>query len=370
MNDKEKVKDLIKESKELSEFISTIELYKSTILSKWLKIVIIGFVGAGIGLALSFILKPKYEAHLSFAMIENEGGGKLSSLASMFGFGGLTGGSNGAYSGNNLLEIIQSRQLIERTLLSPVDTTESSQSIVDLYIDTYNLRKKWNNSDKAELHNISFKIDADRVEFSRVQDSILFTIYKKVKTKLLNVSQNDPENSIIDVDFSSKDEVLSKRFTEELISQTYQSYKETKTKQSRINIEMLENKADSVKLLYENAIYNDAGIPQMNINTALMYAAVPKIKQATDIQIYATIYTEILKNSETLKLEMAQETPILQVIDTPIYPLKKKRLGHIVGFGLGGILGGLLSIIFFSFRLYFKRILSEEIESRNKANVD
>jgi len=67
---------------------------------------------------------------------------------------------------------------------------------------------------------------------------------------------------------------------------------------------------------------------------------VSRIKQERDAQLYGAVYAEVLKNLETLKLDMARETPIIQMIDTLIYPLKKK-MGKAMGIIIGGALVGI-----------------------------
>jgi hypothetical protein len=342
---------------------STKELYKSLtgwwkfLIKKWLIILIVGLIGGAIGLVVSLISKPKYTAHLSFSLIEkNSGGGGLADLASSFGFGGLMGGSNGAFSGDNLLEIIQSRYAIEQTLLTVIDNNGVKENLVEFYIESNGLRKKWaENSKNTELKNIKFPIGLNRINFTRTQDSVLNGIYSEIiETQALSVIRKNKKINIVNVDFSSKNELLSKLFVEKLMEQTYQFYKETRTSQSRSNIIMMEHTADSIKNLYESALFRSAGYSPVNINPALQFAAVPKIKQENNAQLYATVYAEVLKNLETLKLDLARETPLVQIIDTPRMPLKKDKLGKTKAVAIGGILGGFLIISFLTGKKYLK----------------
>jgi LPS O-antigen subunit length determinant protein (WzzB/FepE family) len=60
---------------------------------------------------------------------------------------------------------------------------------------------------------------------------------------------------------------------------------------------------------------------------------------------------------ETLKLDMARETPLVQMIDEPILPLKKERLGKAIGIVMGGLIGGLLIVFYLLGGLYFNEII-------------
>jgi hypothetical protein len=345
------------------EFIDIVKKYWNYLINKWFIILIFGLSGGSLGLLSSFIIKPKYTAHISFALIEkNIGSGGLADLASSFGFNGLMGGgSNGTFSGDNLLEIIKSRYAIEHTLLTPVNYKGKTENLVEIYIQFNKLRKDWQKDKKhIELHNLSYPVGQKRETFTRTQDSVLFSIYDGiVKSNMLTVVRKNKKVSIVNLDFTSTDEIFSKLFVETLMDETYRFYSETRTSQSRANIDMMQAKADSIKLLYESALYKGAGYSQVNINPALSYAAVPRIKQENDAQLYGTVYAEVLKNLETLKLDMARETPIVQIIDAPRYPLEKKKLGKAKGIVIGGILGGFLIVSYLLGGVYFKDLMQK-----------
>jgi len=342
----------------LIEIIQYIQKTYKYLLSKWLIICIFGIGGGLIGLGVSFFIKPTYTAHLSFSLVEKASGGGLADLASSFGFGGLIGSnSNGAFSGDNLLEILKSRYAIEQTLLTPINYKGNTENLIEVYIQSYDLRKKWLKDKKKELREIKFPVNQKRNTFSRTQDSILFVIYNQITNREdLQIKRKDKKLSFVSVDFTSLDEQFSKAFVEALMNETYTFYKETKTAQSRQNIALMQQKADSVKLLYEVAMYKGAAVSIVNINPALQTAAVPRLKQESDAKLYGTVYTEILKNLETLKLDMARETPIVQIIDKPIYPLTKDKFGKLKGVVFGGIIGGIIIILYLITILYLSEL--------------
>ncbi|MCE1155917.1 MAG: hypothetical protein LWW91_07345 [Bacteroidales bacterium] len=343
----------------LTELLELLKVWWKAMLNHWLIIVIVGLSGGALGLGASFLVKPSYTAHLSFALIEKTAGGGLASLAASFGFGGLSGGGGSAFSGDNLLQILQSRYAVESTLLSPVHFNGTQMTMMDAYAEFMDLKKGWQKSKDAQVQQLSYPVGQARESFTRAQDSVLNEVYTLfVKSNLLKVNRRDKKISIVTVDFKSKNEQFSKLFVEKLMDRTYEFYKDTRTSQSRVNIDIMQHTADSIRNLYETAMQRSAGISQVNINQALSIAAVPRMKYENEAQMYAAVYGEVLKNLETLKLDLARETPLVQLIDTPRYPLKKDKLGKLKGVVLGGLLAGMLIVAYLTIRLYFSGVFT------------
>lgn len=344
----------------IKEMIQIGKNWWNYLFGKWIIILFFGLVGAGLGVLTSFFVPTKYTAQLSFALVEKSGEmSGLADLASTFGFSGIMGGSSGAFSGDNLLEIIGSRYAVEQTLLTSVEFNGKRETLADVYIKIGNLQKKWKKNNKnPELNNLSFPIGQPRETFSRIQDSVLFKIYQSISSpKSLSIARKDKKVSIVNVNFTSTNEKFSKLFVETLMDETYRFYSQTRTSQSRANIQMMQHTADSIKGLYETALYKGAGYSQANINQALSFAAVPRIKQETNAHLYGTVYTEVLKNLETLKLDLARETPLVQIIDVPRYPLHKEKFGKLKGIVFGGFLGGFFIIGYLFVKKFLKEIL-------------
>lgn len=348
-------------SNSINELLRLIDIVKdchSFLISKIRIILLLTIFGAMVGLVLSFVIKPKYTAKMSVALIEKNGSGGLADLASNFGLSGLMGsGTNGAFSGDNLLEILKSRKAVELALMSPVKKNNKNITLMEYYLDFMGISSKFKKSNNIKLRNLTYEINQDNKSFTRLQDSVLLSVYSDfIDKNLLDVRRKDKKISIVYVEFTSKDELFSKLFVESLMEKTYDFYKQTKTLQIKRNVDIVQAKADSVKELYEKALYKSASISTLNINQAFQTAAVPRLKQESDAKLYATVYAEILKNLETLKLDLERETPIVQVIDEPVLPLQKNRIGKIKGTLLGGITGCFVLLLYFFVLYNFKRI--------------
>ena len=82
------------------------------------------------------------------------------------------------------------------------------------------------------------------------------------------------------------------------------------------------------------------------MNTSKSVLGVEQLKYQTDIQINTSAYSEIVKNIEVMKLDMAKSEPLIQEIDVPRYPLANDKKGKVkTGIKYGFALGFLTVII-------------------------
>jgi len=331
------------------------------LLSQWKLIFIAGIIGGGIGLTYSLLNKPVYTASLSFALDDEKSGGGLSgalNLASQFGFDLGGGGGGGIFTGSNLIELFKSRTIVEKTLLNPVTINGKTISFAEMYIQIENWREKWEK--KAEFQNINFLPNANSEKFSRVQDSIIGVIYGNIATNNLVVEQKDKKVDIITIDVKSSDENFAKFFTEALAKEVSDFYITTKSKKARTNMEILQKQTDSIRGELNGAI---TGVAVANdqtfaLNPALNAKRAPSAKRQVDVQANTAILIELVKQTELAKVSLRRETPLIQLIDKPIFPLKKEKVGKTKGTIVGGILAGVLILFILITSQLFKRIMS------------
>ena len=331
----------------LKELIEKIKEWCIYLLSKWKIIVLVGIIGMALGLAYSFTKKPLYTATLTFAIEDEKSGGGLGGalgLASSFGID--LGGGGSIFSGSNLTELFKSRTMVEQTLMTPVLVNDKKISLAEMYIQNNNWRKNWDNNPK--FRNIQFLPETKRQYFTRIQDSILGVIYQTLSKTSLSVAQKDKKISIITMDVTSNSELFSLRFCEALAKQVGKFYIDTKSKKARINMQILEHQVDSVRSELNGAITGVAiaNDNTFNLNPALNVRRAPSARRQVDVQANTAILTELVKQSELAKVTLRKETPLIQVIDSPILPLKKEKFGKAKGLLVGGVLGGFLIVFF------------------------
>ncbi|QHS61987.1 lipopolysaccharide biosynthesis protein [Chitinophaga agri] len=348
--------DALKKSDDISlkELVLKLLSWCKYLLSKWLIICIMGLLGAGLGLVFSLFSKQKYIGALTFVVEDTKPGGlaAYAGLAGQFGID-LGGGGSGIFEGENIMGFLRSRFIVEKALLSSIEVNGKRMNLVTWYLQHTELGEKLQKD--TVLRSITYPLGQDRKQFSLLQDSLLHIIQTRLITKELEIKKPDKKQSFIEVRATTENELFSKLFTERLVSEAADFYTYTKTKRSKVNVDKLQFLADSLQDLLNKKTYALAAVQDVNLNPVRQVSNVRGELVARDKVVLQTMYGEVIKNLELSKLTMAQETPIVQVIDAPILPLEKKRFGKLKGLVIGGLLGG----FFIVFILVFRRIYQE-----------
>ena len=344
----------------LKELIQKIQEWIAYLKTQWKLIIGIAALGGIIGFVYASFQKPSYLATTTFVLEEDKaGGGGLGGamgLASSFGFD-LGSGGGGLFTSSNIIELMKSRLVAEKTLLNPVNVAGKEISLADYYIQFNELKKGW--SKKASLININFPVNADRTKFSLQQDSILQTISAELIKENLVIAQKDKKVSIISLTVKTESELFSKLFCEQLLKETSDFYIETKSKKSRLNVDILQHQADSIRAELNSAITGVATASDnvYNLNPALNVKRTPSTRRQVDVQANTAILTQLVAQLELSKVSLRKETPLVQLIDRPILPLEKEKLGRLKSLIFGGFLAGFLTVLYLVFmQLYMKLI--------------
>jgi hypothetical protein len=348
-NDEISLKELIQKIQEWTQYLKT----------QWKLIIGIAAIGGIIGFFYAYSRPTTYKAVLTFALEEEKGGGGLGGamgLASSFGFD-IGGNAGGAFSGSNLNELMKSRKLIEKTLLSSVIVDGKTISIAEYYIQINNIRKSWN--EIPAFKNIQFLPYSDRTKFTLNQDSILYGIYKNlVSPENLKIQQKDKKIAITSIEVINKNEKFSKLFCESIAKEISSYYTEIKSKKARINLEILQFQTDSIRRELNNAITGVAAASDIvfNLNSAMNIKRTPSSKRQVDVQANTAILNQLVGQLELAKVSLRKETPLIQVIDTPIFPLEKEKADRLKFMLSGGILSGLLTVLYLVFIQLYKKM--------------
>ena len=342
----------------LKELIQKIQEWIAYLKTQWKLIIGIAALGGIIGFVYASFQKPSYLATTTFVLEEDKGVGGAMSLASSFGFDLGGGGGGGLFTSSNIIELMKSRLVVEKTLLNPVIFAGKEISLADYYILINKLNKDW--AKKPSIASINFPVNADRSRFSLEQDSVLYGISSGLIKNNLVIAQKDKKVSIISLTVKTESELFSKLFCEQLLKETSDFYIETKSKKSRLNVDILQHQADSIRAELNSAITGVATASDnvYNLNPALNVKRTPSTRRQVDVQANTAILTQLVAQLELSRVSLRKETPLVQLIDRPILPLEKEKLGRLKSLELGGFFAGFLTVLYLIFGRLYKKMIS------------
>ncbi len=326
-------------------------------LSQYKLFLIVCTVTAALGLVYGKLQPHTYKSTSTFIVEDKSGsrGGGLSGLASQFGIdvGGLTGGGAGLFDGDNILEILKSRAIIEKVLLTKIqeDIPQKNTTLAEFYLSFSSLGDRLN-SKGITLKSLNFTSIDEKSKHSLIQDSVLYLIYKEIDKGII-VEKKNKKSTIITLEASSSNPIFAKIFSENLLKKTSDMYIDIKTGNLSRSIERIQRKADSLESsltgIYKKSFEIDNSLKLLNANTGIKLNTSSSEAATRDKTVSNTLYGEVVKNLETLKLSLINQTPVIQVIDAAKYPLFDQRTPAryflLIGFAVGFVLS-LFYIVF------------------------
>lgn len=333
----------------IREIIILTKKWFAYFLSQWKLILLSCFLFSVMGIIYAWKQKPVYTAELTFTS-ENDGSGSMGAyagIASQFGLD-IGGGSGSAFEGDNLMHLMSSRKLIQKTLFTPVQTSKGTDLLINYYI-----KAREDNKKNKVQNNIIFS-NAQQ-SYSRQQDSIIIQISAGL-SQYLDIQRIDKRSDIISVKMKNEDEFFAKTFAETLVNTVIQYYTDYKVKKIRQNVVILQHQTDSIRNLINGNIVDIAVSSDLNVNPMRQIGRTGIQRKQVDAQVNGALYTELVKNLELSKLTLRKETPLIQIIDVPMFPLEKKKMGRLKGAVIFGFAGFMITMIF----LTLKRIFSSQ----------
>ena len=332
----------------LKDIFRVVKSFLRFLKSKWWALLLASLFGAGLGAFYFLIQKPKYEGVCSFILEDKQSPiGGLNNIASQFGLDIAGGGGGSFFAGDNILDILRSQKVVKGVLLSYVDSSQNSGTLADLYLEFTGKKKAYGS---LLLTQINF---SNKKPLTLVQDSVLNTIYESVVKTNLFAERTNKKGTIIQVKVTSSNETFSRLLAQRLVQEASELYLNVKTGTALANINRMQKKADSLLLLLNNKSYSVAISQPLDANPGLKTSVVPTEIAMRDKSVITLLYTEVIKNLEASRMLLSQETPVIQVLDTPglLLDSHKKGLVYLLGlfFFIAMVISILVSGVFFLF---------------------
>ncbi len=320
----------------IRDFKMMVKGWWTHLLSKWIWFAVISIVFGLLGIWYAWQQKPLYTAEITFEPENNSSStlGAYAGLAAQFGVDMSAGGGT-VFEGDNLMELLRSRLLIQKTLLTPVMIDGKKELLVNYYIRANKIDKDWKKD--TALRKVVFT--EEQTEPLRVRDSLMKKFCKEIVEGALAIDKIDRKLSIVSVKMTDENELFAKMFVEQLVNNATQYYIDYKVKKSRQNVAILQRQTDSIRSLLTGNIVAVAVSNDLNVNPIRQVVRAGVQRKQVDVQVNSAVYAELVKQLEISKVSLRKETPLIQFIDTPQLPLDKKKLGRLrtgILFGMGG----------------------------------
>ena len=290
------------------------------------------------GIYGKFVGQQKYNAEFIIAAEQEKSSGMENLLAQ---FGMEVGGTNpgGVFVGESLVRLFTVRSSVEKALLLPYKGSGIDKKLLaDMFFEDLN------QSTRGQLRNVKFFQDPKR--HNTATDSALWFLYKHINKNVLTATKPDKKLTFITVSCKHLNDTLALEFSKAIIQVVTDKFIQAITRNVRKNLLVLRREADSIKKVMDYNIVRNANNMDYNINPLQQTAKIEQNKSLIDMQISISLYGEIVKNLKLAELALKKQTPLIEVVDIPHFPLEKLGLSQWM-YAVLGALGGLVFVVVF-----------------------
>lgn len=257
--------------------------------------------------------KPvQYVANCTFMLYDSDKG--INSLSSVLGANTASGTSNK----DLIIYLLGSRRIIEDMLLSPAYFNGKEDLVVNHYARAHKFEETWNNH--PLLKDFRFKKKQD-IAYSDFQDSVLGGIVNNISGQ--ESFDIDMKSWKMSMSYRDEDEHFAKLIVEKQIESLCAFYISRKRVKGVETVDFLQQKRDSLTNALRGTEMAFAAWKDSNQRLIKATGGAEEGKFRGDITMLNSALLESTRQLEMAKLTLLDESPIVQTIDTPKYPLPK-----------------------------------------------
>jgi hypothetical protein len=289
--------------------IVTISDYKNELKKRLLIILAVAIIFSLIGFGFSRSQEDQYNAVISFIVEDQSEGSNLSALSGMANMIGIDmgGSATSSFNQQNIIELLKSRKIIERTLNNTCKIEGKSDLLINHYIRINNLIT---DSSTINLSSNYYNDSITRIVWFRIIDRDMDILFQNDEANILNLS------------FESLNAELAKNFTEIVIDEMSEMYIDHQTEKSRNTLNNLYNRSDSIFKDLKISERNFAKVKDNNMRVMTASGRLEELQYMREVEILQAVYLELRKNIELSHMSVLNETPLIQIVDKPVLPLE------------------------------------------------
>jgi hypothetical protein len=332
--------------------------FKNLIVRNWKVLFLMILLGTAGGYAFEIFNRkpPVYIAKIVFNMETGGGGGSgLSDLASAFGLSAGGGASAGLFVGDNFVELLKTKNLYNRAVLSKVKVNGKDEIFGNYYLRASGILKD-ELEDDVEMHTFQFK--HDNYEKATPNERSKVRLVQNYLMPYTSIANDSKKATFLALAVTTRNDTLSYVWANLYLKIVTDFYKETKTQKSRELLDLMVKRVDSLKRALYYTQSAAARFADQNQQIIVQQGLVEQQRLQTNSGQIQGMYFEAVKNLDNIKFSMAKETPLLTVIDEPELPISPEPDPAKKVIIIGALIGLFLGILFVAFRETLKEIKS------------
>jgi hypothetical protein len=340
-----------------NDIVKKVVSFSNLIVRNWKILVLSIILGTAGGYLFERLTRkpPIYIAKIVFNM-ENGGGsstGGLSDLASAFGISGANSASAGLFSGDNFIELLKTKNLYNRALLTRVDVFGKNYIFGNYYLEKSGLLK---DELEEDVEMQTFKFTHDKYDSASLNERSRVRLVQNYLMPYTIVANDSKKATFLSLAVTTRNDTLSYIWANLYLKIVTDFYKETKTIKTRELRDLIKHRVDSLKRELYKTQGEAAKYADQNQQIIVQEGLVQQQRLQTNSGQLQGMYFEAMKNLDNLNFSMAKETPLLSRIDDAELPISPEPDPTKKGIIIGSIIGLLLAIIYVAFKESLKEI--------------
>lgn len=344
------------------EVIVTVQEYLWAGLRGWPWLLLCGLLFGGYQAWEASQRPIYYSANTTFVVNEDKGGGG-GGLGSVLGQIGLGGGGGGSHNLKRIMAFATSKYLLNDMLLDSVTLKGTPDLLVNHVINYGELAETL----ELELAFGTNRISVNQVDsLSRKEGAVLKAVYTYLteSDEFPFVTDIADDTGMLTITAKTRDEDLTLHLSTGLYQYISDFYRKETTGQSKITVDRLQGKADSILQELNAAEYQLASFTDTRLSLNNRRDQLKTVQLNRKIQILALAYGEIIRNLETAKFTLSAKTPFFQLVDEPFKPLFKMKANPIKNGIKGGAVGMIIGFVLVGLMRFYRVAMGESISDK------
>lgn len=334
-------KDIIDNNDDEKE-IDLLEL-ASKLWAQRKKLAVWSICGAVIGVIIAFSIPKEYTTTVKLAPETTDakaGGGGLSALASMAGFGSISSGVDAVYP-QLYPDVVGSVPFTTSLFDVEVETKEDGQKFtVRQFLEEETKAPWW-----GAVMGAPFKLigmlrssdDEEDPEGKKVNNFQLSQDENKLVEALNNrVSASvDQKTNVVTITVNMQDPLVSAILADTVVSRLQEYVTQYRTNKARKDLEYAETLNEEAKTEYYKAQQRYAEYLDSNQGLALQRAQITRDRLSNEASLAFNLYNQTAQQVQKAKAKVQETTPVYAIITPATVPVKAsspKKLMILVGF--------------------------------------